>query len=185
MSRLYLWLLVLALLLGLLSGVFVGWHLHPSPVPVAEDLRPAVARRQPDGSLIATRAAVPAPPSKPPHALPRGSREERRIAVTVQPRREDCPPVSLDLSLLQIDGGRRVLASSPDGEVIQALDLPLGAAFVNPPPRAWAAGASLDAGREQPGLWLERDLGRFRVGVDLVLDEGGALQGRARLGWTF
>ncbi|MDM4772752.1 hypothetical protein [Solimonas sp. SE-A11] len=185
MSRLYLGLWLLALLLGLLAGVFIGWHLHPAPRVVVEDLRPVAAQRQSDGSLIAARSAAPATPLEPPHALPRGSREERRIAVTVQPRREDCPPISLDLSLLQLDGGRRVLASSPDGEVIQALDLPLEATLVPPPKRGWAAGASLDQYAGQPGLWLERDLGRFRVGADLVMDEGGALQGRARLGWTF
>lgn len=185
MSRLYHGLLLLALCSGLLMGAFLGWHLHPPPPAVAEDLRPVAARRQQDGSFVVARGAVPATPPPPPHALPRGAREERRIAVTVQPRRDGCPPVSLDLSLLQVDGGRRVLASSPDGEVTQALDLPLEAAFVPPPPRHWAAGASLDVHGERPGLWLERDLGRFRVGVDLLMDEGGALQGRARLGFSF
>jgi hypothetical protein len=184
MSRLYRWLLVLVLCAGVLAGGFIGWHLHPASAAMAEDLRPVPAQRQRDGSVIAARAAPPVAPPAPPHRLPRGSREERRIAVTVRPAREDCPPVSLDLSLLQLDGGRRVVASSPDGTVIQALDLPLEPAFVAPP-RTWAAGASVDLRREQPGLWLERDLGRFRAGLDLVREENGGLQGRLRFGWVF
>lgn len=184
MSRLYLVLLALVLLLGILAGGVIGWSLHPAPVAAVEDRRPLPALRQRDGSIVAARAAPPADLPRPPHLLPRGGKEERRVAVTVQPAREDCPPVSLDLSLLQLDGGRRVVASSPDGEVTRALDLALEPVPV-PATRAWAAGASLDLRRERPGLWLERDLGRFRVGVELSVEDGGALQGRARLGWVF
>ncbi len=174
---------LLIALLSFLAGGIIGWLAHDGPVTAPEDTRPAPARRQPDGSLLARRAAPPSSP--PPHALPRGSRERRRIAVTAQPAREDSPPLTLDLSLVEMDGGQRIVASSPHGEVLAALDMPIVPADLPAPPRGWAAGASVDLQRQHPGLWLDRDLGRFRVGVDLVMEEHGALQGRARLGFRF
>ncbi|AXQ30471.1 hypothetical protein D0B54_18095 [Solimonas sp. K1W22B-7] len=176
-------LVLMIVLLSFLAGGIIGWLAHEEPATVPEDTRPAPARRQPDGSLLARRASPPASP--PPHVLPPGSRERRRIAVTAQPTRPDCPPLTLDLSLVEMDGGQRIVASSPDGTVLDALDMPIVPTDLPAPRRNWAAGASVDLQRQHPGLWLDRDLGRFRVGIDLVMEEDGALQGRARLGFRF
>lgn len=175
---------LLLLFCGLLIGGYIGWLLHPESPLQREDTSPAVAVRQNDGSLVAQRVAA-SKPSAAPHALPKGSREQRRIAVTVQPRREDCPPLRLDLSVVEQDSGRRVIASSPDGTVLDALDLPLLADYVSTPRRRWSTGASLDLDRTRPGLWLDHDLGRFRIGAELMLEENGALQARAKLGFIF
>ena len=176
---------LLLIFCGLLIGAWLGWNLHPEPPLQREDTRPAVAVRQPDGSLVAQRAPPPPHIPAPPHQLQRGSREQRRITVTVQPKEEACPPLRPDLSLVEQQGSRRVIASSPDGHVMDALDLPLTPDLVSTPRRLWAAGASLDLDRSRPGLWLDRDLGRFRLGAELVLEENGALQARGKLGFTF
>lgn len=183
MSGLDKFVFVVIALLALLFGIGVGWLMREDPALSPEDTRPAPAQRQADASLIAARA--PPPAQAPPHALPRGSRERRRIAVTAQPARADCPPLTLDLSLVEMAGGQRVIASSPDGTVLHALDMPTVPADLPAPRRTWAAGASVDFQRQHPGLWLDRDLGRFRAGIELVMEEDGALQGRARLGFRF
>lgn len=183
MGGLYALIILLAVLVSGAVGIVIGWHLH-EPVAVPEDVAPAAGVVQADNSVITPRVAPPAKPGKPPHQLPKGAKEERRIAVTVQPKAEDCPPLSLDLSLVQVDGGRRVVASSPDGEVIASQDTPLEAAFVPAKPRLWAAGASADLRREKYGAWLDRDIGRLRIGAELV-EEQGELSPLIRLGWTF
>lgn len=183
MSRLYLALLILVAMVCGAAGSFIGYHWGGAK-PVPEDVTPAPAVTQKDGSVIAERVAPPAKPTKPPHQLPMGAKEERRFSVTVQPKKADCPPVSLDLSLVQVDGGRRVVASSPDGEIIAAQDMPIEAAFIAPKPRLWAAGISSDVERERYGVWVERDIGRIRAGAEVIEDRGD-VSGRVRLGWTF
>lgn len=172
-----------SLLMG--AGYGLGWWLRGTDAPATEIVASAPAVRQDDGSLVPAREPQAKPPPAP-HALPRGSKEERRISATVSPAKPDCPPVRLVLSLVQDGaGGRRVVASSPDGEVIQALDMPIVPALVPPPARPWAAGVSWAPREELGGVWVERDLGRLRVGADLEEAGGGELQARVRIGWRF
>mgnify|MGYP006172142819 CR=1 FL=1 len=86
---------------------------------------PDLVNRQTDGSVIAER--VPdAKPSPAPHQIPRGHVEVRRVEVEVQPDRPDCPVCRVDLSLVRDDeGGQRVIASSPTGSILRALDVPI------------------------------------------------------------
>lgn len=143
---------------GLVAGLLCGWWLR-SPVRLHEPPAPSV--RQADGSLVVERVDPATQPQKPPHALPKGSVEERRVSVVVQPRRGvvskmetggsseaarlvasnrsdllsqpgkmvdscDCPPVQVDLSLVRMpDKTRRVVASSPDGQVVSGIDVPV------------------------------------------------------------
>ncbi|WP_104228452.1 hypothetical protein [Solimonas fluminis] len=170
---------------ALAFSAWFGWWMRGDLAPRPEVTAAAPAVRQEDGSLVAAREPHAKPPPAP-HALPMGSREERRISATVSPAKPDCPPVRLDLSLVRDDaGGRRMVASSPDGEVIQALDMPIEAAFLPPPARPWAAGVSWAPREELGGVWIERDLGRLRVGADIEEAGGGELQARVRVGWRF
>lgn len=182
MSNLYACIIVLAVIVSGLGGAYIGYHWEGEK-PVPEDVTPAPAVVQADNSVIAERLA-PAKPTKPPHQLPKGSKEERRVSLTIQPKQPECPPLKLDLSLVQVDGGRRIVASSPDGTIIKSMDMPLEAAFLRPKPRLWAAGISSDLERERYGAWVERDIGRIRAGVDVIEDRGD-IEGRVRLGWTF
>lgn len=188
-------LLGLAVIIGAIIGLIVGWGLWRPRAPQRET--PAAAVKQGDGSVILERRPESAP-APPPHELPAGGKEERRVSVSIQPRAkikpveavktpgatpsssggeivpgrgEDaatCPPVRVDLSLVKMpDQSRRVVASSPDGDVVGGLDIP-----IEPPARAfkptrWAAGGLWNPADRTFGGWVDRDAGPFRFGVEV------------------
>ncbi len=174
----------LSLILAGCVGVF-GYRLGLGDSPVVErvEYRPAVI--QDDGSVIAER--VPdAKPSPAPHVIPRGHVEVRRVEVEVQPDAPGCPVCRVDLSLVRdTEGGQRVIASSPTGTVLRALDVPIVPALLPPPVRPWAAGVSYDPFGGRGGAWIERDVSRFRLGADVQQDERGALRALVRVGWRW
>lgn len=175
------WPLIVAALCTLALGAALGyWTASSRYTP--EDTTPAVEQRQGDGSLVLARD--PEPPSVAPHRIPAKAIEERRVAVTVQPKAPDCPPVRIDLSLIREAAGRRVIASSPDGQVIAGVDVPIESGIV-PAHRPWATGASYSVTRESYGVWLERDVGRIRLGVEVAQDRLGGAEFRVRAGWVF
>ncbi|WP_375591613.1 hypothetical protein [Chitiniphilus eburneus] len=191
----YLLAVLSALLLGLVA--WLGYLLGHARAPVPEDTTPAAQQVQGDGSVIAARQPDPAP-SPPPHQLPKGAHEERRMSVTVRPTSQpapvqaadgtlhcDCPPLTVDLSQVQVDGGRRVVASSPDGQVVRALDIPIDPAPMPPPERPWAIGVSYGANTGTLGAWIERDLSRVRLGLEAQQDDDGRVDLRLRAGWVF
>lgn len=151
---------------------------------------PAPAERQADGSLVIAREPG-AHIGKPPHALPPGGREERRVEVTLIPAAaalcqagQPPAPLRLSLSLVRLrDGSARVVASSPDGTVSGGLDVPLEAGPASLA-RPWAAGVSW-AGGQAIGVWAERSLWRLRLGLDVNQATDGGAEARVRLGWAF
>jgi hypothetical protein len=196
MTKLRNWLLLIAALLGI--GAAAGWYLS-RPAVVTEP--PAPELRQIDGSLVLARAAT-VRKARMAAAVPRGGQVEREISVTVEPtpaagtglklpgRAEPCPPVSVDLSLVRMpDDTRRVVASSPDGEVVGGLDVPIEP-IISVAPRNRSAGLSYDPIKQTPGLWVEQDFGRLRVGLDLNQTRvriGGetGVEARVRVGWSW
>jgi hypothetical protein len=150
---------------------------------------PAAAQRQADGSLVLERAATNAK-AKPAAAIPKGGKAERIISVTVQPARADCPVCTLDLTVVRMpDDSRRVVASSPTGTVLGGLDIPVLPISIERK-RPWAAGASRGTESNSWGIWLDRDAGRFRVGVEankIGADIGGGdkYEARIKLGLNF
>ncbi|HBG31019.1 MAG TPA: hypothetical protein DDW98_10375 [Gammaproteobacteria bacterium] len=187
-----LWLLSMAV-----AGVAGFMVCHSTQAP--EVIEPAPEVRQADGSVVLERD--PEPASEPaPHTIPRGHVEERRISVQVQPDVStnrtnldaaptcECRPVRVDLSLARdTEGGRRVIASSPDGRVLGGLDVPIVQTMLVTPPK-WSAGISYDPFDGTPGAWIERDYGRIRVGADLYQERNAIASGlavRVRIGWTF
>jgi hypothetical protein len=139
--------------------------------------------RQQDGSLVLERK--PQEDARPAQTLPKGAKVERIVQVVVQPSQpvppaslptsgsvalgpsRPCPPVTLDLSIVQLpDGTRRVVASSPDGEVVGGVDIPVEAA-VSQRVMKWAAGPSWNPADRTFGAWIERDAGFLRLGADL------------------
>ncbi|WP_018609431.1 hypothetical protein [Uliginosibacterium gangwonense] len=176
--------------------------------PQPENTAPAAAQSQADGSQILARTPKQEALPPAPHVIPKGAVEERRISVTVKPRpaslhpypktaatppadqssppaqaQTDCAPVTVDLSLIRQNGGRRVIASSPDGIVIGGLDIPIESALL-PAAHPWAAGLSVGHDKS-PGVWLERDLGRIRLGAEALRERAGDLQARVRVGWSW
>ena len=176
---------LIALAAGCAAGLTLGWMLwrptHVKPEP------PAPAIRQADGSLVAERSPQAHPAV--PHQLPSGAKLERQVHVVVQPSAggtgptsgpspegravpadaTPCPPVTVDLSLVRMqDGTRRVVVSSPDGRVEQALDIPVER---ETRPKELKSAIGLYK-RWTPwgtshGITAERDLAFLRGGVDL------------------
>lgn len=161
----------------------------------APDMAPAPQARQIDNSLVLARE--PLNPSNSsglkPHVLPPGAVAERRVQAVVQPDAEmfslpigragSAPsgkgakgeitwlprPVTVDLTLaLMPDGGRRVIASTPDGMVVRGMDVPMPAAkAATARPMRHAAGASYAFGGGF-GAWYHRAFfGRLVVGANL------------------
>lgn len=178
-------------------GVAVGWWWAQPDGRQAET--PELPQRQSDNSLILERR--PDPAARPRQRIPPGAKVERLAQVTVQPDApppsadKPCPPVTVDLSLIrEPDGAHRVLASSPDGQVVGGIDVPV--APVPATPRQWAAGLSWSPITRTSGVWLERDVRiplldvQARVGVD-VRQAGGVqasaqgVDGLIRIGIAF
>lgn len=198
---------------GLVAGLLCGWWLR-SPARLHEP--PAASLRQADGSLVVERVDPTTQPQKPPHDLPKGAIEERRVSVVVQPRKGvavpadhfshpvkkvdsaeaarlvasddrptckpslqvpdscDCPPVRVDLSMVRMpDRTRRVVASSPDGQVVSGIDVPSELLSVPRIPR-WtvSAVAVADLDGIRPGILITRRLGPIVVGGGLLSDPG-------------
>jgi len=171
---------LVAVALAAVAAVLV-WALWP-PKPVHELDTPAPQVRQADRSVVAERAPDAHPPA-PRHIIPQGFHEERRESVVIAPA-PAASSVEVDLSLVSNGTERRVVASSPDGEVIKAIDIPIEPALLPPPPKPWAAGLSYDT-RHAVGIWLERDVGRLVVGGALSRLPDGRAEAQVRVGVRF
>lgn len=167
------WAPLAAIAVALFAAAAFGWWLG-QPRPVQETAAPE--QHQADGSLVLERR--PDPAAKPKQQIPRKAKVERVTQVTVQPDAsapsagKPCPPVTVDLTLIrEPDGMRRVLASSPDGEVVGGIDVPVETAAPPPEPKRWAVGLSWSPVDSTAGLWIERDVPVFgqvvRVGADI------------------
>lgn len=143
------------LLVGLISGLSLGWWLYRPGAPKIGPPAPAI--RQSDGSLIMERK--PDPSAKAPAEIPKGAHLERVERVVIQPRptpvedgnsgardvpntRSICPPAEVDLSLLKMpDKTERVVASSPDGKIVGGVDIPVAPNPPGPRIHRWSVSA--------------------------------------------
>lgn len=191
----------IVLILLLVAAYLFGAH---TSAPAPENTSPAAAQSQADGSVVLERtpdASAPAAAAKPKADIPKGATLERQVSVTVKPRASikipatattpattaECPPVTVDMSLIRQGDGRRVVASSPDGTVIGGLDVPIEAGVI-PVSRPWAAGLSCEASRDcgkTLGVWVDRDLARIRFGAEVIKREQGGPQARIKVGWVW
>lgn len=98
-----------------------------------------------------------------------------------------CPPVRVDLTLVRLkDQSRRVIASSPDGQVVGGVDVPVES-IERGPVLKWSIGPVYTSDR-QVGGFVDRDVGRLHVGVagvPVLTPSGRQLLGEARVGWRF
>lgn len=176
------------------SGMLAFWYV--SRLEAVVEI-PAPEVKQDDGSVIVERA--PDAKAKPKHKIPKGAKVERAASMTVQgdglkmPDGEvkPCPQVTVDLSLVrEQDGGKRVIASSPDGQIVRAIDIPVETAAPPEELKKWAAGLSWSPAHQTAGVWIERDVMRFRVGVEVNQTrrqehELTGSEARVRVGWVF
>jgi len=175
------------------GGLYAGWSLY-GPAPVKPETYAPQARQQ-DGSLALERK--PDAQARPKHVIPKGATVERVVQVNIQPdtpttaKPDDspvqCPPVTVDLSIVKMpDDTRRVIASSPNGEVVGGVDIPVVAtAPVSAPPK-WAAGLSFNPATQTYGVFIDRDLGPFRAGLELnKLSNASEVEMRFKVGVRF
>lgn len=87
--------------------------------------------------------------------------------MEIEAEKQDCPPVTVDLSLVEMpDKSQRLVASSPDGNILGGVDTPVRDAAPIPDPKLWAAGAMIST-RQNLGVWIDRDFDFLRVGSQL------------------
>jgi hypothetical protein len=160
-----------------LLGLLIGWALwHPVAVHV-ETAAPSIIL--PDGAHVLERvpdAPVPESIKDAVKELP-GAKLERAVTLTVKPKPKattalnaatNCEPVHIDLGLVAMkDDTHRVIATSSDGEIVGGIDIP-----VQMPAQQrqlkWAMGALYDRINKRYGGFIDRDLGPFRLGIDVV-----------------
>ena len=191
-DRIYWTVVAFLAVVGAAIAVVLLW---PHPKPVVETAKPAVV--QSDGSTILERTDTQ-PEAKPPHVVPKGASVERVVQVKVKPKVviadgiKDAPslspdakpannPITVDLSLVRLtDDTKRVIASSPDGEIVGGMDIPIETLAYKP--RVWAAGISVDPVHQVGGVWVERDISRIRLGVDAGVNKFHDFETRLRVG---
>lgn len=139
------------------------------------DAKPAAAI--PKGSTLVRKASITVQ-AKVPTASVSGTltvesivQQAKSMMVMPEPEvqatdKQDCPPVTVDLSLVEMpDSSQRVVASSPDGVILGGVDIPVRDAEPQPEPKLWAVGAAIST-RQNLGVWIERDLGFLRLGAE-------------------
>lgn len=200
------------LLIGIALGLLICYQLwHVEPRPSTEPVRPAAV--QSDGSVLVARVPV-AEPGPPPHKLPAGAKEERRVRVVVQPLSSEsrslssnpdsldkdhfagvgkmvcsCDPIAVDLSLVRERDGTSGIVASADGGTVDArasVDIPI--LQDSQPEYRNALGVTW---RPEPagdayGVLYQRDvLSRFRVGAAIEYQSDGVLQGQLQALWRY
>lgn len=169
----------LALMVGVpaLAGA-VAWAMRPAS-PVLEVTAPAPQVLQADHSVVAARE-VASQPSPAPHIIPKGFRETRRAQVVVAPV-STASDVQLDLSWVNDGREQRLVASSPDGTVERAVDMPIVPIAMPRATPIWGAGLEYGRGGVV-GLWIDRDIGRLRLGTEVQRQADGRAQTIVRVG---
>lgn len=88
----------------------------------------------------------------------------------------ECAPVTVDLGLIRMpDKSRRVVATATGGTILSAIDIPLESPSY-PKSLKWAVGVTVSYDMSQGralGGFVDRDLGPFRVGLELSQRDGG------------
>ena len=160
--------LTAGVVVGLGAGMWLGWTIN-RPQKSLETPAPAV--RQQDGSLVLERRPEASPLPK--HQLPAGSKLVRQVSVEVMPRisgsapeaKESPRPVTVDLSLVEMpDKTQRVVASSPDGEIVGGVDIPVQPIVLPNDPKwtaALLAGYDIRDTRPVYGAMVSRTAGPF------------------------
>lgn len=115
--------------------------------------------------------------ARPAHKVPENAKVERIVRVSVAPSEIDlaapadhsseCPALDVDLSLVRLpDESRRVIASSPNGQILGGVDIPVESVAAYKELK-WAAGLTANPLDRTFGAFLDRDLGPFRIGAEV------------------
>lgn len=198
----------ISIVVGILIGLAVGWRVwHPEPrQAVIESAAPAAMLRN-GVQEIARQPAAPIP-----EAITAAAKEinpkakvSRAISFDVKPlpigpkptdavptannnaviTPLECAPVHIDAGIVDLpDGSHRVVIKS-NGELSNAIDIP---GFLPPVvgDLKWAAGALYDVSGHSYGVFVDRDIRRLRIGVDMMkLSPDNTFKVIARIGGRF
>lgn len=114
----------------------------------------------------------------------KGAKLVRAAEISLQPKQPNCEPLKLELGTVRMsDGTQRLIARSDQATITGGVDIPIGASTERAP--LWAAGALYDPVRARYGAFVDRDLGRLRLGVDVMQDDREGLTAVARVGIRF
>src|ERR1035437_5398350 len=209
----------LAAALILVAGMGAGWNLwSPERAKAPKIDPPAVQVVQGDGSTVLERK--PDAAAKPVQQIPKGGTVVRVGHVTIQPNRPEassvpsgsvasvpsspaqahecppCPPVRVDFSVIRMpDLSPRVIVSSPDGKVLDGVDIPVEAGPPAPTVKLLKRAAGVVYGTTaygdiSKGAFYDHDFGFIRTGAEITQNTYSSLnrQGwelRAKLGIRF
>lgn len=173
MNRLYFIGIVALVVLGIAIG---GYIYRPEP-PKPETYAPAAV--QADGSTIVERK--PQANARPKAQVPKGAKVERIVRFEVKPLElppqasldgagaieTSCPSLDMEITLVELpDETRRVILRSEQGEVLNAVDIPVSSAKPYKELK-WAAGLTANPMDKTLGGFIDRDMGPFRLGAEL------------------
>lgn len=181
---------------ALLGAALTWWLLRD--VPAAETAAPRVDL--PSGAVVAERIPdAPLPPVAAEAARELGGTVARAGSVVVEPRpatadvvEPDRPggapqclcrldPLRLDWTLTNVADGQRMSWYTDSGTILSATDIPVAPVRMRRD-RRWAAGVSVSVDMSQrraAGVWVDRDIARLRLGLELSQRDGGTATLRA------
>jgi len=155
---------------------------HALPKGAKEERRVSVVVKPPKGRIMRPNvefyfADVGTPPSD--------SQFVRAVKESLTADSCDCQPVTVDLSLVRMpDKTRRVVASSPTGQILSGIDIPIESPTI-PRTLLWAIGGTYSFdGAHRFGGFVDRDIGPFRLGVEAFQSPTG-WTAQARAGIRF
>lgn len=168
------WVLIAAGSLLFLAGLGTGYKLY-RPGRVAPE-GPAFEQKVPGGKIL---ERDPDRKVAPPPVIPKGAKIDRQVQLTVEPTTE--APVDLTLTLLTLkDGSRRAEVTTPNGTILKGVDIPVPNRAAREPLR-WAVGGIY--GPNSYGIFVDRDFGPFRTGVEVTRNRAGPAGVPASVDW--
>jgi hypothetical protein len=181
--------LAVTLIAGL--GVYTGIKLATHKT-TTENVSDTSEEHYMDGSSMLRRQGAGEHVSVPssPITIPKGGKVLRKAGVTIAPDKKadkdgKCPDVSVNFALVDDGkGGRRVIASSPDGKVVDGYDIPVIKETTYVTNKTFV-GLSYSA-RKSVGVFIDRDLAaNLRVGGSVSRSEDGKLDASLKVGVSF
>lgn len=178
-------------LIGAAVGAALVFMLLRPVAPVPEPPAPAIDL--PSGGIVAEVApGAPLPDVAKESAKVLDGQTARAGHVVVQPTGKESltvdgiclcrpDPIRIDWSLTSTDSGQRMAFYTDDGTITDAVDIPVSGLSVRRE-RPWAAGVSVSmdmSQRRAAGLWVDRDIGRMRLGLEISQRDGGTASLRA------
>jgi hypothetical protein len=156
------------------GGLVLERAIVTPPADVREAAREAGGKLERAVRVIVRPRSVPAPaPVASETATPHTPEVAVPVAAASAPGCQ-CAPVTVELGLVRMpDRTRRVVATSPDGEILGGLDIPVDMPALARKPR-WAAGMTYEPRLREFGAFVDRDIGPLRLGVALQNRREGA-----------